>query len=81
MELYRKLQQDGPDVDLVEVVGKTVRALENDADAGLALDALPELIDQLGGNMKNAAKKRDFEEATNLRDRVQHLCHKMAGSR
>lgn len=75
------MQQDGPDVDHVEVVGKTVRALENDADAGLALDALPELIDQLGGNMKNAAKKRDFEEVTNLRDRVQQLCHKMAGSR
>ncbi len=52
LELSRKLQQDGPDVDHVEVVGKTVRALENDADAGLALDALPELIDQLGGNMK-----------------------------
>jgi len=81
LELSRKLKQDGPDADLVEVAGKAVRALENDADAGLALEALPELIDQLEGKMKDAAKKLDFEEAANLRDRVKQLRHKMAGSR
>ena len=57
------------------------RALKNDADAGLALKALPELINQLEGKMKDAAKKLDFEEAANLRDRVKQLRQKMAGSR
>ena len=81
LELSRKLKQDGPDADLVEVVGKAANALENDPDAGLALEALPELIDQLEAKMKEAAKKLDFEEAANLRDRVKQLRQKMAGSR
>ena len=81
LELSRKLKQDGPDADLVEVVGKAAQALENDPDAGLALEALPELIDQLEVKMKEAAKKLDFEEAANLRDRVKQLRQKMAGSR
>ena len=51
----------------MEVVGKAAKALENDPDAGLALEALPELIDQLEAKMKEAAKKLDFEEAANLR--------------
>ena len=80
LELSRKLKQDGPDADLVEVVGKAAQALENDPDAGLALEALPELIDQLEAKMKEAAKKLDFEEAANLRDRVKQLRQKMAGS-
>ena len=79
LELSRKLKQDGPDADLVEVVGKAAQALENDPDAGMALEALPELIDQLEGKMKDAAKKLDFEEAANLRDRVKQLRQKMAG--
>ena len=37
LELSRKLKQDGPDADLVEVVGKAAKALENDPDSGLAL--------------------------------------------
>ena len=45
------------------MVGKAAKALENDPDAGLALEALPELIDQLEAKMKEAAKKLDFEEA------------------
>ena len=32
----------------------------------MALEALPELIDQLESKMKDAAKKLDFEEAANL---------------
>ena len=78
LELSRKLKQDRPDADLVEVVGKAAQALENDPDAGLALEALPELIDQLEAKMKDAAKKLDFEEAANLRDRVRQLRQKMA---
>ena len=51
-----------------------------DYPAGLALEALPELIDQLEGKIKEAAKKLDFEEAANLRDRVKQLRQKMAGT-
>ena len=60
-----------PDADLVEVVGKAAKALENDPDAGLALEALPELIDQL--EAKIGGKKLDFEEAAKMRDRVKQL--------
>ena len=79
LELSRKLKQDGPDADLVQVAGKAAQALEEDPDAGLALEALPELIDQLEGKMKEAAKKLDFEDAANLRDRIKQLRQKMAG--
>ena len=78
LELSRKLKQDGPDADLVEVVGRAANALEDDPDGGLALEALPELIDQLEVKMKEAATKLDFEEAANLRDRVKQLRQKMA---
>ena len=80
LELSRKLKQDGSDADLVEMAGKAVLALENQSDAGLALEALPELIDQLEVKMKSAAKNLDFEEAAKLRDRVKQLRLKMAGS-
>jgi len=79
LELSRKLKQDGPDADLVQVAGKAAKALEDDPDAGMALEALPELIDQLEGKMKEAAKKLDFEDAANLRDRIKQLRQKMAG--
>ena len=80
LELSRKLKQDGPDADLVEVVNKAAKALENDPNAGLALEALPELINQLEVKMKEAAQKLDFEEAANLRDRVKQLRQRMAGA-
>ena len=80
LELSRKLKQDGPDADLVEVVGKAAKALDSDPDAGLALEALPELIDQLEVRMKEAAKKLDFEDAANMRDRIKQLRKKMSGS-
>ena len=79
LELSRKLKADGPDADLVKVAGKAVQALEEDID-GLALDALPELIDQLELKMKESAKKLDFEEAANLRDRIKKLRQKLVGS-
>ncbi len=78
LELSRKLQRDGADGDLVKVAGQAVKALEEDAD-GMALDALPELIDQLEGKMKGAAKNLDFEEAANLRDRIKQLRQKLVG--
>ena len=61
------------------MVGKATNALVHDVDAGLALEALPELIDQLEAKMKEAAKNLDFEEAANLRDRVKQLRQKMLG--
>ena len=60
MELSRKIKQDAPDLD-------------PDPDAGLALEALPELIDQLEAKMKEAAKKLDFKVVVNLLDRVMQL--------
>ncbi len=62
----------------MQVAGKAVQALENDTD-GMALEALPELIDQLEVKMKDAAKKLDFEEAANLRDRIKKLRQKLVG--
>ena len=79
LELSRKLKQNGPDTDLVEVVSKATKALENNSDAGFALEALPELIDQLEAKMKEAAKKLDFEDAAQLRDRIKQLRQRMAG--
>ena len=73
------MKQDGPDADLVEVVDKAAKALREVPDAGLALETLPELIDQLESRMKEAAQKLDFEEAANLRDRVKQLRQKMMG--
>ena len=79
LELSRKLKQDGPDAELIEVVSKATTALETGADAGMALEALPELIDQLESKMKDAAKKLDFEEAANLRDQIKKLRMKLSG--
>ena len=78
LELSRKLKTDGPDADLVQVAGQAVKAIEDDTE-GMALDALPELIDQLEVRMKEAAKKLDFEEAANLRDRIKQLRQKLVG--
>ena len=38
------------------------------------------LIDQLELKMKESAKKLDFEEAANLRDRIKKLRQKLVGS-
>ena len=78
LNLSSKLNQEGPDTDLVEVVRKAAKALENDPDAGLALEALPELIDQLEAKMKEAAKELYFEKPANIRDRVKQLPQKMS---
>ncbi len=79
LELSRRLQKDGADDDLVQIAGRAVDALDSDPDGGLALEALPELIDQLESKMKAAAKQLDFEEAANLRDRIKQLRQKLVG--
>jgi len=77
LELSRRLQTDGKDADLVQIAGRAVDSLDSDHDFGLALEALPELIDQLETKMKAAAKQLDFEEAAQLRDRIKKLRQKL----
>ncbi|KZR61819.1 excinuclease ABC subunit UvrB [Prochlorococcus sp. MIT 1303] len=77
LELSRRLQTDGKDADLVQITGRAVDALDSAQDAGLALDALPELIDQLETKMKEAAKNLNFEEAASLRDRIKKFRQKL----
>ncbi len=45
----------------------------------LSLEQIPELISQLEMQMKDAAKKLEFEEAAKLRDRIKHLRDKLLG--
>ena len=51
----------------------------NEHDAGIALEALPELIDQLEVKMKDAAKNLDFEDAANVRDQIKKLRSRLSG--
>ena len=50
---------------------------ENVAD--LPLENIPTLIGQLEAQMKEAAKKMEFEEAAKYRDRIKHLRDKLIG--
>jgi excinuclease ABC subunit B len=45
----------------------------------LSLEQIPELITQLEGQMKEAAKNLEFEEAAKYRDRIKHLRDKLVG--
>jgi excinuclease ABC subunit B len=45
----------------------------------LPLEQIPELITQLEGQMKAAAKNLEFEEAAKYRDRIKHLRDKLLG--
>nr|WP_174782894.1 MULTISPECIES: excinuclease ABC subunit UvrB [unclassified Dolichospermum] len=45
----------------------------------LSVEDIPELITILEKQMKEAAKKMEFEEAAKLRDRIKHLRDKMLG--
>ncbi|QEY32526.1 excinuclease ABC subunit UvrB [Synechococcus sp. RSCCF101] len=73
LELSRRLQQDAGSGDLARAAGRTAEALAHDPDAGLTLEALPQLIEQLEEKMKKAAGNLEFEEAANLRDRIKQL--------
>ncbi|MEM9137396.1 MAG: UvrB/UvrC motif-containing protein, partial [Cyanobacteria bacterium P01_F01_bin.42] len=52
----------------------------NQADE-LPLENIPELIQQLEAEMKEAAKNLEFERAAELRDRIKHLREKLVGSK
>lgn len=45
----------------------------------ISLDDLPELIEQLEAQMREAAKKQEFEQAAQYRDRIKKLRHKLLG--
>jgi excinuclease ABC subunit B len=45
----------------------------------IPLEEIPDLIIKLEAQMKDAAKKLEFEEAAKLRDRIKHLRDKMLG--
>ncbi|MCX7594129.1 MAG: excinuclease ABC subunit UvrB [Fischerella sp.] len=45
----------------------------------LPLENIPELITQLEAQMKEAAKKLEFEEAAKLRDKIKHLRDRLVG--
>ncbi|WP_250123858.1 excinuclease ABC subunit UvrB [Chroococcidiopsis sp. CCMEE 29] len=47
----------------------------------LPLEQIPEVIIQLEGQMKEAAKNLEFEEAAKYRDRIKHLRDKLLGHR
>ena len=47
LELSRRLNQDGNSDDFVDIADKLIDHTSKDSDAGLSLDALPELIEKL----------------------------------
>jgi excinuclease ABC subunit B len=53
------------------------QAYEHSQD--LPLENIPDLIVQLEAQMKEAAKKLEFEEAAKLRDRIKHLRDRLLG--
>ena len=65
----------------MEVVGKAAKALEDDPDAGLALETLPELIDQLEAKMKEAPRSSISKRPPTCEIKLKQLRQKMAGSR
>jgi excinuclease ABC subunit B len=51
----------------------TVPAATQEPEASIPLHELPELIDSLSREMREAARELDFERAAVLRDRLQEL--------
>jgi excinuclease ABC subunit B len=47
--------------------------------AEIPMESIPELISQLEAQMKDAAKKMEFEKAAEYRDRIKHLRDKLLG--
>ena len=79
LEISRRLQTDGSSKQLVSIADDTVNSLLTNNGASISLDELPELINKLENKMKIAAKDLNFEEATQLRDKIKKLRHKLIG--
>ena len=77
LELSRRLQSNDSNNDLINIASTAVENLSDSMDEGFALEALPDLIDQLEHKMKKSAKELDFEQATKLRDRIKKLRQKL----
>ncbi len=80
LELSRRLQREGNELDLVEISGKVKDSIDNEFDPAITLEALPELIHNLEERMKTSAKELKFEDAAKLRDRIKQLRGKLLGS-
>ncbi len=78
LELSRRLQKDTSSNDLIKIAAKATDQL-SELDMGIALDSLPEIINQLEDKMNNEAKNLNFEEAAKLRDKIKQLRQKMVG--
>ncbi len=81
LEISRRLQNEVEGHDLIKIAGETADAFKENMDAGLALEMLPDLIEQLEIKMKEAAKGLDFEEAAKIRDRIKYLRKRMLGKK
>ncbi len=78
LELSRKLDAGGLSKDLINIVNNKTDAILSSSDNQCLLEELPDLIEKLEIQMKDAAKELNFEEAANLRDRIKKLRQKLA---
>ncbi|MBK4730035.1 excinuclease ABC subunit UvrB [Oxynema sp. CENA135] len=68
LDVSRRLHKDG-----IAAIAKI------DFPEDLPLEEIPNLVNELETQMKEAAQKLEFEEAAKLRDRIKHLREKMLG--
>ena len=80
LEVSRRLQNENSSNDFIDIAKEAVNTFPVNEDFGIALDALPELIAKLEQKMRESAKELDFEQAANLRDRINKLRHKLLGN-
>ncbi|WP_320666772.1 excinuclease ABC subunit UvrB [Prochlorococcus sp. MIT 1307] len=78
LELSRRLQAEGNNSDLIQIASKATDDIHKE-DLGMALEALPEIINKLEEKMGMAAKQLNFEDAAKLRDKIKHLRQKLIG--
>ena len=78
LELSRKLDTVGLSKDLIDIVKDKTDVILSSEDNQCMLEEMPELIDKLETQMKNAASELDFEEAAHLRDRIKKLRQKLS---
>ncbi len=78
LELSRKLDAGALSKDLINIVNNKTDVILNASDNQCLLEELPDLIEKLEIQMKDAAKELNFEEAANLRDRIKKLRQKLA---
>jgi len=78
LELSRKLDTVGLSKDLIDIVKDKTDVILRSEDNQCMLEEMPELIDKLETQMKNAASELDFEEAAHLRDRIKKLRQKLS---